>query len=162
MKKLDDLSIVRPNFITQAIVKVRPRIKAILTSGKGDPRQSFEEKVQGLKWLISGRGLRPAGPAFGVYYDNPETVGIENIRWDACLPVPLILQGSADIVFREYPGVTVVSVEVTGSYDRIGMAIRYLEKVTQANSIRTSWPLTEVYLEEGENPLTELQFFVQS
>lgn len=32
--------------------------------------------------------------------------------------------------------------------------------VTEAREVKTRWPLTEIYLQEGKEPITELQYFV--
>jgi len=163
MKKTLKLqTIEKPEFVSEVVIKIRPKLKVVCLPGQGDPMKTFDKRLaQVLSWL-EGKGIKPAeGPTLGIYYKNRAEVGVENVEWDACVPVEEKVNTKGEVKFEVLPERKVATVVLTGGYDLIGPALKYLEQVTEENGIQTKWPLTEVYLEEGENPVTELQYFVK-
>jgi effector-binding domain-containing protein len=161
MEKLKSFDIVRPEFVSEVVIKARPEMMAVCLSGRGDPMETFDEKAAKVHVWLKRRGIEPAGPTFGIYYKDRGEVGVENVEWDACVPVGEKAEAERDLKLQKLPGAEVVSAVLTGGYDLIGDSIDYLRAVSQANDIKTRWPLTEIYLEEGEEPVTELQYFVE-
>ncbi len=154
-------SIEKPKFCSNVTRKTRPEIKAVTISGKGDPMLTFDEKAARVHRLLEEKGVKPAGHTFGIYYLNRGEVGVENVEWDACIPITDEFEVGEGMKVKQFPETEVVATTLTGGYDLIGPALKYLESVAQANGVRTKWPLTEVYIEEGEKPVTELQYFVE-
>jgi len=161
METLKNSSIERPEFCSEVARKTRPEIKAVTISGKGDPMLTFDEKAARIHRLLEQKGVKPAGHTFGVYYLNRDEVGVENVKWDACVPIIDDVEVGEDMEVKQFPETEVVATILTGGYDLIGPALKYLEKVAQANGVKVEWPLTEVYLKEGEKPVTELQYFLK-
>jgi len=160
METLRTPTVEKPEFVSEVVIKTRPKIEVVSLAGKGDPMQTFDDKAQKLLNWLEEKGIKPAGPTLGIYYLNRDEVGVENVKWDACVPVEEPVEVEGDIRFQEFEESKVASTVLSGSYNLIGPALHYLEAVTKANGVKTKWPLTEIYLEEGEKSITELQYFV--
>jgi len=161
MEKLKAPEITRPEFLSETTLKTRPEMKVISLPGKGDPRVTFDKKAEKLYTWLEDREIKPVGPTLGIYYLNRDEVGVENIEWDACVPVGRDLEIEGEIKFQALPESKVASVILNGGYDLIGSALKYMEAVLEANGIKHKWPLTEIYLKEDEELVTELQYFVE-
>ena len=161
METLKNNSVEKPGFCSEVIRKMRPAIEAITVFGKGDPMLTFDEKVARVYRLLERKGVRPAGHTFGVYYLNRGKVGVENVEWDACVPITDEVEVSKGMEVKQFPQAEVVTTILIGGYGLIGPALKYLEAVARANGVKIKWPLTEVYLKEGKKPVTELQYLVE-
>lgn len=153
-------TIKKPEFVSEVCVKDRPELKVLSVGGKGDPREAFDKKIDALLCRLSKMGVKPTGPAIGVFYSSRKRVGVENVIWDACAPVNDRFQVDGEFQFQIFPPARVASVTLTESYDLIEPALDYLEGFLLARGMSFSWPLTEIYLREGEQPITELQYLV--
>lgn len=102
----------------------RPEIKVFFLNGKGDPMKTFDATVgKVLAWLKS-KGIKPSKAlTLGIYYKNRAGVGVENVEWDACVPVEEIVEAEGNIKYQVLPKRIVSSVTLTGSYDLIGPAL---------------------------------------
>lgn len=161
MKKLKASNITRPEYLSEAILKTRPELTVVYLSGEGDPIKTFDEKLEKLYNWLNDRNIKPSGPPMGIYYLDRDEVGVENVIWDACIPINQPLELEGEIGFQILFEAEVVSVTLTGPYDLIGSALRYLKAVSEAYGIKTKWPLTEIYHKVEEEPVTELQLFVE-
>ena len=161
MEILKNRSVEKPAFCSEVARKTRPDTKAVTISGKGDPMLTFDEKAARIHRLLEQRGVKAAGHTFGVYYLNRGEVGVDNVEWDACIPVEDKVEVGESMEIKQFPKAEIVATTLTGGYNLIGQALKYLEAVARVNGVKTAWPLTEVYLEEGKKPITELQYFVE-
>lgn len=160
MKILKAPEIPKPKFVSEVIVKERPEIKVVSLFGKGDPMISFDKRAAEVISWLKRKGVKSVGPTLGIYYLNRTEVGVENVVWDACVPVAEPIAAESKFKFQVLPSAEMISVVLTGGYDLIGPALTYMNRVTEAREIKTRSPLTEIYLREGEEPITELQYFI--
>jgi len=162
METLKSKKIEKPDFVDEVTVKTRPELKVVSLSGKGDPMETFDERLSQVFSWLKHKDIKPVeGITLGIYYKNRAKVGVENVEWDACVPVEEVVDTGGEVKFEALPKRKVASVVLTGDYNLIGPALKYLEQVVKENSLQTEWPLTEIYLKEGESPVTELQYFVK-
>lgn len=148
----------KPNFVSKVVQKERPKTMAITIPGQGDPLITFDNKSKKILTYLQQRNTKPTGPTFGVYYTDRRDVGVKNVKWDACVPVKAKLDILREMIIKEFPNRQVISTTLTGSYDLIGPTIEYIDIVAKENDVIIKWPLTEIYLKEGQQPVTELQF----
>ena len=154
------MKVDKPPFCSESEYKERPAMQVLSLPGKGDPLLTFDAKVvEILEWLKQGN-MVPTGPTLGIYYLNRQEVGVEQVVWEACVPVAPVLQGKSPFRYQELPRVKVASTVLTGGYDLIGSALHYLEQVAKDQGKKISFPLTEIYLREEKQPITELQYVV--
>ena len=162
MEMLTAFGVTKPEFLSGIALRTRLGMSVISLSGKGDPQKTFDEAEKKLYIWLKNKGVKSVGPAFGIYYLDREKVGVENVEWDACVQVEKPIETEGDIRFQILPQRRVISTTLTGGYDLIGPALKYLEQVALANEINIRRPLTEIYLKEGGKvPVTELQYFVE-
>ncbi|MAE29190.1 MAG: GyrI-like domain-containing protein [Planctomycetota bacterium] len=109
------------------------------------------------------QGLAPSGPPFGLYYDNPAVVPVEQLRSRACLPVAAPQQPRPPLAYALLPSTTVIYAYVGGPYPEVARAYPPL----MAHLARMGWvlngPARETYLiapdtvEDFSELITEIQ-----
>lgn len=157
--ELDLSNINKQPHLSDATIKHIPLRKVLTIQGLGDPIKTFDNKLSRMyKYLESKNIELPDRPSFGIYYKNRDEVSVENVVWDACVELGEQIQGTKDFVYKEIPAQTVISTILTGGYDLIGDAVHYLENIADRNNLKIKWELTEIYIKEGKNPVTELWF----
>lgn len=116
-----------------------------------------------LQRAMVAQGLRPSGPPFGLYYDDPGRVPIDELRSRACVPVERELTPAAPLAFDVLPSTTVVYALVSGAYPEAPRAYPALF----AYMGRLRWvedgPIREIYLVEPSSvrDWTELRCEIQ-
>lgn len=171
IKDLKAPEIEKPDPVCAVWLGFRTDLAVVYLSGKGDPSKHFDPVANKLKaWLSKQKDIQVIGSLFGIYYQDRDVVGIENVCWDACIRVnqcPKQLQkhfGSMNrkgIGFALLPKTRTISALLNGPYDLIGDALKYLKAVAKANDIEPKWPLREVYhSEDPEGQITLLEFVV--
>ncbi|MBI2314720.1 GyrI-like domain-containing protein [Candidatus Daviesbacteria bacterium] len=121
---------------------------------------SFDEKVARILYWLDSKRIAHSNPTLGIYYLYRDEVGVENVKWDACVPVSERVGTKGNFKYQKLPETKVTSVILTGGYDLIGPALKWMDSEAEARGIKTKWPLTEIYIREGDNPITELQYLV--
>ena len=110
---------------------------------------------------IGEKGLQPAGPPFAVYYSwDPEG----NIVFEAGVPVASEVEGTDEIVYKEFPVMKAVSTLYTGSYEGMEPVYNHIRKYIEDNeleSVGNSWEvyLTDPQLVEDPNDNKTLIYF---
>lgn len=155
--ELDLSKIEKQTHLSDAVIKSVPQKKVLTIQGEGNPMKTFDEKLSKVYEYLEGNNIEiPNTPSFGIYYKNRDEISVENVIWDACVEVNESIQSTNNLFYKVLPKQTVISTLLTGGYDLIGDAVHYLEKVAGNNNLKIKWELTEVYIKEGENPVTEL------
>ena len=95
---------------------------------------------------MRAQGLEPAGPPFGLYYDDPGRVPATELRSRACVPIQAPREVTAPLRCDVLAGQTVVYAFVAGKADELPRAypalFDYLERLRWVED----GPLREVYL----------------
>ncbi len=149
----------RPKYLSKAKVTTRAKTGCLTIQGKGDPIVYFDKKIAEIYDWVERNSIKISdNPPFGVYYRDRLKVGVENVIWDACVPVREKIE--SPFKFKVFSSKKVLSTILTGGYDLIGDGIDYLESFAKKKSLKLTWPLVEVYIKEGENPVTKLLLFI--
>lgn len=152
-------SVTKEPHLSDAIIKNIPQIKVLTIQGEGDPIKTFDEKLSKVYEYLDKNNIEILDkPSFGIYYKNRDEVSVENVIWDACVEINNPIKSTDKLIYKELPNQVVLSTILTGGYDLIGDAVHYLEKVAEKSNLEIKWELTEVYIQEGKNPVTELWF----
>ena len=155
-----ELEIKKPSFLTEVELKLRPEIKVATLEGMGEPQEYFDPKAEKLIHFLKKKGVQQLSPILGIYYLDRRNVGVKNVIWDVAIQVENNIPVENNVKFKTLTEARVSSVTLTGSYDLIGPALKYMETILQQKQIKWKWPLTEIYLREGDIPITELQYFI--
>ena len=152
-------SIKKPKFVSDVEIFVRPKMKAVFLSGTGDPLKTFDEKLEAIfDWLKSKNIKINNKPTFGIYYKDRDKAGVENVEWDACVPLSENYKNEKKFKIKIIPKTKVINITLLGGYELIRKALDYLDKVAKGNNIKYKLPLIEIYLKESKSPITQLQY----
>ena len=128
------------------------------------------EMIERLDRHISQTSLRKTGPASGIYYNTPNEVSIDNLKWDVFYAVPTDTPESGDdktgIGIRNLPETKMASILHTGSYRKAGSSYERLEEWIEREKLRVCGPSEEVYISvfgvENEEQMIEIRIPVSS
>lgn len=163
----------------EALTEKDPPTKVLLK--KTEPRSvaamrhtgPFEEipaTVMKLTGLISAGGYDMTGPLMTVYYDSPEEVAGDQLRWEVWMPVafPGQMKRVEDdqMGFRHIDPMFVAYTFHIGSYDGLPGAYKVLSDWAEVNKYKITGPPVEVYWSDPmtvpeEKLVTELWFPVE-
>ena len=87
--------------------------------------------------------IKPAGPAFAVYYSyDPEG----NVVFEAGVPVEGEVKTDDEVIFKKYDKMKVVSTLYVGAYEDMASIYGTLEQYLKENKLETTGTSWEVYL----------------
>ena len=128
------------------------------------------EKIEKLDRHISQTNLRAIGPASGIYYNNPNEVSTEDLKWEVFYTVPTDTPESSDdksgIGIRNLPETKVASIIHKGLYRKAGSSYEQLDEWIKNNGLKVCGPSEEVYISvfgvANEEQLMEIRVPVSS
>lgn len=92
------------------------------------------------------QGLAVDGPPFALYYDDPGSVPVTELRLRACLPLAGAVPLDAPLAFDELPSTTVVYAFASGPYPEVPRAYPAMYRYLAELGWREDGPLRESYL----------------
>jgi AraC family transcriptional regulator len=121
---------------------------------------SFEEipvLMGEIVGFLMAKGMQIMGPPFGVYYNSPQEVQVEELYYKIGMP----FTGKADEVGRvkikTNPEQLVLSTVYKGAYSECGSAIGALAQHAHQNGYEITGPPMEIYISDpNETPEDEL------
>ena len=109
--------------------------------------EKMGELYKKLFTYIGEMNIQPAGPAFAVYYSwEPEG----NVVFEAGIPVASKVEGSDEIVYKEFPEMKAVSTLYTGSYENMEPVYNTIQKFIEEKELETTGISWEVYLTDPQ------------
>ena len=107
-------------------------------------------------------GLRPEGPAFCLFYDDPGEVPVHELRSRVCLPVVATEGRSGPWEYDLLPAAMVAYAVVSGPIGAVPLSYPGILKHMAERNWTESGPIREVYLYAPESaaegvPVTEVQ-----
>ena len=102
----------------------------------------------------------------GFYYDDPATVPAESLRCELGIQVGEGFEPDSGYMVKEIPAHKVVYAIMKGPYDKIALEYPNIMKWMGEKGYKMTGPVTEIYLEGGEDVppeqlVTEVQFPVE-
>lgn len=152
----------RPTFVSEVEIKDKPLTRFVCLSGEKDPMITFNPKRDFILDFLKKQNVEVIGDSFGIYYIDRRQYGVEKVKWDACVPVNQKIEVELPCMYKELPTCKVSSTILTGGYDLIGEALKWMEYRLKEMNIKTEWPLIEIYITEDDIPITELQYTIVS
>jgi effector-binding domain-containing protein len=120
------------------------------------PYNKYYEKL--FVWIKEKR-LRPAGPPFGIFYDNPEEVPAKKCRSEVGVPIKGNVKSGKDIKVKKVPAATVVRLVHRGPMKDYGKSYGKINKWIAANGYVWVGPSMEIYLSKPKMVGGELSVF---
>jgi len=135
--------------VQDIILKEIPPRTVVYLQCSGSWRQ-LPEMIERLDRHMSQTSLRKIGPASSIYYNTPNEVSIENLKWDVFYTVPTDTPESSDdktrIGVRNLPETKMASILHTGSYRKAGSSYECLEEWIKQEGLEICGPSEEVYI----------------
>lgn len=134
------------------------------------PLDEIPATVMSLISLIAAEGYGMTGPLMMVYYDSPEEVPGEKLRWEVWMPVaypgPMKKVEEDEMGFRHIDPMFVAYTYHIGSYDGLAGAYQLLSEWARLNDYKVIGPPVEIYWSDPmtvpeENLVTEIWFPVE-
>ncbi|MGC9516408.1 MAG: GyrI-like domain-containing protein [Methanomicrobiales archaeon] len=149
----------------EIVEKVVPEIQIAYIFHTGAPEAMPELIGKVVGWVME-KGMQIVGPPFGIYYNSPEEVGMENMQYDVGIPVVGEISDEGDIKIKKIPQRTVLSTIHKGPYNEVGPVYGKVYEYSVKNGYAMVGAPVEIYLndpmEVSESELlTEIQFPVQ-
>jgi effector-binding domain-containing protein len=154
---------------TRVLLK-RTEPRSVATMHHTGPFDEIPATVMKLMGMISAGGYDMTGPLMMVYYDSPEEVPAEKLRWEVWMPVaypgPMKKTEEDEMGFRHIDPLFVAYTFHVGSYDRLPGAYKVLSDWAETNKYKVTGPPVEVYWNDPstvpeEKLVTELWFPVE-
>jgi effector-binding domain-containing protein len=117
------------------------------------PYNKYYEKL--FVWIKEKR-LRPVGPPFGIFYDNPEEVPAKKCRSEIGVPIKGNAKSGKDIKVKKVPAATVVRLVHRGPMKDYGKSYKKLNKWIAANGHVWAGPCMETYISKPKMVRGEL------
>ena len=115
------------------------------------PFTEIQNIIQKLMSEIQVQSIIPAGPMIGIYYNSPENVKPEELRWEIGFPVAKGVSIRPPLELKVWNFTMVVSATHIGSYEKIVEIYPKIFEWMKKNNYRTAGPIMERYF---DNPAT--------
>ena len=107
--------------------------------------------------FIMAKGMQIMGPPFGVYYNSPQEVPIEELKFEIGMPFIGDTVEDGRIKIKTVPEQMVLSTIYKGPYSGCGAAIGALAQYAYKNGYEIVGPPIETYISDpNETPESEL------
>jgi len=120
------------------------------------PYDKYYEKL--FAW-IKEKHLRPAGPPFGIFYDNPEEVPAKKCRSEVGVPIKGNAKSGKEIKVKKVPSANVARIVHRGPMKDYGKTYKKLNQWIVENDYRWVGPSMEIYLSKPKMVGGELSVF---
>jgi AraC family transcriptional regulator len=92
------------------------------------------------------QGLTPNGPFLGIYYNNPNEVKEEELKWAVGFPITKDDKVQAPLNKIEFKGQKAVVYLYIGPYEKMGESYDKIFKYIEDNGYKAVWPTYDRYL----------------
>jgi AraC family transcriptional regulator len=98
-----------------------------------------------MDWIGKNQ-IVPAGPPFGIYYDDPTKVKPESTRYEICVPVAFGTKGDKAVKVKKLDPISAAVTMHVGPYEKVGETYGKLVTWIMENAYVPSGPPREYYL----------------
>lgn len=107
--------------------------------------------------FIMAKGLQMMGPPFGVYFNSPQEVPVEELMYEIAIPFAGEAEEEGRVKIKTVPEQMVLSTIHKGPYSECGAALGELAQYAYKNGYEIVGPPIETYLSDpNETPESEL------
>lgn len=99
-----------------------------------------------LAAALEQQGVRPSGPPFALFYDDPGVVAVDELKSRLCLPVESGTQVSHPLAVDVMPAATVAYARVSGAYPEVPRSYPGLLAFVDKMGWKLTGPIREIYL----------------
>ena len=96
---------------------------------------------------LQNNNIQPAGPPFSVYLSWEEG---GNVVFESGIPVSEVKEGNDEIMYKEFPGMKVLSTLYKGSYDKMEPIYHEMMDYMKTNNMEGTNSSWEIYLTDPQ------------
>ncbi len=113
--------------------------------------------------FIMAKGLQMMGPTYGIYFNSPQEVSVEELKYEIGMPFEGEAEEEGRVKIKKVPEQLVLSSIHKGPYSECGMVLGKIAQYAYKNGYEIIGPPMEIYLSDpNETPenelLTEISF----
>ena len=112
------------------------------------PFDQMPQKLGGLMAEIQKQNLGMLGGPSTIYYNSPDQVAPEELRWDVCVPVHAMEKVAPPLIKGEYKYPLVAEFLYKGPYESVGSAYPPLMQFIAKMGYKVSGPACETYMDD--------------
>lgn len=141
-----DVALSRAPFTrVHAAYKERLELTYVFVEVRGS-YASAGRHLSGLAASMQEQGLEPSGPPFGLFYDDPGQVGVDQLKARLCFPVETAGEVREPLSVDRLPGGTVAYAQVDGAYPEVPRCYPGLLAYVREMHWAVAGPIREIYL----------------
>lgn len=108
------------------------------------------EAFQTLYEQLPAQGISQQEAPFGIYYDDPAQVPLENLKWEIGIALPEEKELKKPLTLKRWPYATLVTVEYEGPFTDTGMGAIFgkLFGWMEAHNYSAAGPVMQKFLSE--------------
>lgn len=107
--------------------------------------------------FVMAKGLMIMGPPFGIYFNSPQEVPVEDLEYEMGIPFKGEAEDEGRIKIKTEPDQLVLSTVYKGAYTEAGKVIGALAQHAYQNGYEITGPPMEIYISDpNETPEDEL------
>jgi AraC family transcriptional regulator len=107
--------------------------------------------------FIMAKGLQIMGPPYGVYFNSPQEVPVEELMYEVAMPCSGEAEEEGRVKIKTTPEQLVLSTVYKGPYSECGTAIGALAQHAYQNGYEITGPPMETYISDpNETPEKDL------
>jgi DNA gyrase inhibitor GyrI len=139
-----------PVFVAQVIPVDSMTVASLAKMG---PYADAGKALTELMDMAQKQKLEPAGPMFGMYYDNPAQVKPESTKYEVCIPVKagtkvMKVDKKTGFSVKKVAPMQVAVTDYMGPYDQVSPTYAKLYKWVGENNYQPAGPMMEWYLSD--------------
>ena len=112
------------------------------------PYTQIPQKMGELMAEMQKQGLEMLGGPSAIYYNAPDQVKPEELRWDILVPMHALEKVAAPLKKGEYKFATVADMIYKGPYDSLGSAYPALMQFIAKSGYTVCGPVCETYMDD--------------
>lgn len=117
------------------------------------PFDRIQEAIGRLVQEMQAQNIVPAGPLLGVYYNSPDQVSVQDLRWEVGFPVTAQALIQPPLIKKEWSYTQSAVCLHQGAYEDTGETIRKMLDWMDDNGYVPEGPIMERYLDMNPEEL---------
>ncbi len=110
--------------------------------------KNYENSFNTFMKEFFSQKLTPIGPPIGVYYNSPNIVKEEELKWAIAFPVKKEAEVKSPLKKALFKTCKVASILHIGPYDQLAKSYDVVMKYIKRNGYKVIWPTFEQYLSD--------------
>lgn len=112
---------------------------------KEGPRPELEKALNQLSQSLKEKKVKLAGPAMGVFHDDPKSFDPQKARYDVCFPISGKIKGEGEVKGKELEKGAFACITHSGPIEKLPDTYKTILKWIEENGYMIAGPTREIY-----------------